>query len=97
LRQGRKVLSLIVTAGQHGDSPQFQAVLDGINVPRIGAGRPRTRPDKVRADKACSSRAIRAYLRRRGIACTIPEPSDQQQIRKNRGRRSDGLAMSAST
>jgi hypothetical protein len=35
------VQSLVVTAGQRGDSPQFQAVLDGINVPRIGAGRPR--------------------------------------------------------
>jgi hypothetical protein len=34
-----------------------------------------------------SSRANRAYLRRRGIACTIPEPADQQQHRKNRGRR----------
>jgi len=81
------VLSLVVTAGQRGDSPQFQTVLDGINVPRIGAGRPRTRPDKVRADKSYSSRANRAYLRRRGIACTIPEPADQQQHRKNRGRR----------
>jgi len=85
--QGQKVLSLVVTAGQRGDSPQFQAVLDGINVPRTGAGRPRTRPGKVRADKAYSSRANRAYLRRRGIACTIPEPADQQQHRKNRGRR----------
>jgi len=63
--QSQKVLSLVVTAGQRGDSPQFQTVLDGINVPRIGAGRPRTRPDKVRADKAYSSRANRAYLRRR--------------------------------
>jgi Transposase DDE domain len=80
------VLSLVVTAGRRGDSPQFQAVLDGINVPRMGAGRPRTRPDKVRADQADSSRANRAYLRRRGIACTIPEPADQQQHRKNRGR-----------
>ncbi len=83
--QGQKVLSLVVTAGQRGDSPQFQTVLDGINVPRIG--RPRTRPDKVRADKAYSSRTNCAYLRRRGIACTISEPADQQQHRKNRGRR----------
>jgi len=44
--QGQKVLSLIATAGQRSDSPQFRAVLDGINVPRIGAGRPRTRPDR---------------------------------------------------
>ncbi len=84
---GQKMLSLIVTAGQRGDSPQFRAVLDGINVPRIGAGRPRTRPDKVRADKAYSSRANPVYLRRCGIACTIPEPADQQHHRKNRGRR----------
>lgn len=83
--QGQKVLSVIVTAGQRGDSPQFQPVLDKISVPRIGVGRPRTRPDKVRADKAYSSRANRAYLRRRGIACTIPERSDQIRHRKNRG------------
>nr|WP_248297425.1 IS5 family transposase [Streptomyces sp. S1D4-11] len=44
--QSQKALSLVVTAGQRGDSPQFQTVLDGINVPRIGAGRPRPRPDK---------------------------------------------------
>lgn len=38
--QGQKVQSLVVTAGQRGDLPQFQAVLDGINVPCVGAGRP---------------------------------------------------------
>jgi Transposase DDE domain len=69
-------MSLLLTAGQRGDSPQFQNVLDKINVPRMGAGRPRTRPERVRADKAYSSRANRAYLRRRGIAATIPEPAD---------------------
>jgi transposase len=54
-------------------------------VPRLGAGRPRTRPDRVRADKAYSSRANRAYLRRRGIGCTIPPKADQIRHRKNRG------------
>ena len=29
------------------------------------------------ADKAYGSRANRAYLRRRGIRCTIPEKADQ--------------------
>jgi transposase len=85
--QGQKVLSLLLTAGQRGDSPQFQPVLDKISVPRMGAGRPRTRPDKVRADKAYGSRANRAYLRRRGISCTIPQKSDQIRHRKNRGSR----------
>jgi transposase len=39
----------------------------------------------VLADKAYSSRANRAYLRRRGIAATIPEPADQIRNRKRRG------------
>jgi transposase len=56
-------------------------------VPRTGPGRPRTRPDKVRADKAYGSRANRAYLRRRGIFCTIPEKADQVRNRKKQGSR----------
>ncbi len=71
--QGQKPLSLLVTAGQRGDSPQFEPVLDAIRVPRTGSGRPRSRPLRVRGDKAYSSRANRAYLRRRGIRCmSIP-------------------------
>jgi transposase len=84
--QGQKPLSVVVTAGQCGDSPQFRAVLEGIRVPRPGPGRPRIRPGRVLADKAYSSAANRAYLRRRGIACTIPEKADQVRNRKKRGR-----------
>ena len=84
--QRQKPLSIVITAGQHGDSPQFQAVLGRIRVPRPGPGRPRTRPDRVLGDKAYGSRANRAYLRRRGIRCTIPEKADQVRHRKNRGR-----------
>jgi transposase len=77
----------VVSAGQRGDAPQFAAVMAGIRVPRIGpkGGRPRTRPDRVRADKAYSSRSVRAHLRRRGIGCAIPEPNDQVRNRKRRG------------
>jgi hypothetical protein len=77
----------VTTAGQRGDSPQFQVVLGRIWVPRLGPGRPRTRPEKVRADKAYSSRASRAYLRKRGIRCTIPEKRDQVANRKKHGSR----------
>ncbi|GAA0658594.1 hypothetical protein GCM10010193_06620 [Kitasatospora atroaurantiaca] len=73
VEQGQKPLSLLVTAGQRHDSPQFRPVLESIRVPRPGSGRPRTRPATVRADRAYGSRANRAYLRRRGIRCTIPE------------------------
>lgn len=84
--QGQKPLSLVITAGQRGDSPQFQVVLGRIRVARAGCGRPRTRPDRVLADKAYGSRANRGYLRRRGIRCTIPEKIDQIRHRKNKGR-----------
>ena len=82
--QGRKPLAVVVTAGQHGDAPQFIAVMDAIRVPRP-TGRPRTRPDRVLADRAYASRAIRAWLRRHGIRATIPEPADRVRNRTRRG------------
>jgi transposase len=87
---GQRPLLIVVTAGQRGDSPQFGAVLGGIRVPRLGVGRPRTRPDRVLADKACSARANRAWLRRRKIGCTIPEKDDQVAHRRRRARRAAG-------
>ncbi|MFF7247845.1 IS5 family transposase [Embleya sp. NPDC008237] len=86
--QGRRPPALLITAGQRGDSPRFANLPDAIRIPRIGPGRPRTRPGRVRDDKAYSSRANRALLRRRGIACTIPEPADQiRNRRKHRHHR----------
>jgi len=87
VEQGQRPLSMVVTAGQRGDAPQFERVMGAIRVPRLGRGRPRTRPTKVRADKADSSRKIRGYLRRRGSGCTISEPDNQIQGRKRRGAR----------
>ncbi len=83
--QGQKPLSIVITAGQRGNSPQFAPVLAGIRVPRIGGGRPRTRPDRVLADKAYTSRANRGYLRRHGIKATIPSKSDQDAHRRAKG------------
>ena len=48
-----------------------------MRIARRGRGRPRTRPDRVLADKAYSNTAIRTSLRRRGIKATIPLKSDQ--------------------
>ncbi|WP_406052923.1 IS5 family transposase [Streptomyces virginiae] len=79
-------LAFTVTAGQAGDAPAFETVMDRIRVPRTGPGRPRTRPAVVLADRAYSSRAIRAHLRRRGIRAVIPQPSDQIGHRQRRGR-----------
>jgi transposase len=61
--------------------------MEAIRVPRIGPGRPRTRPSHVIGDKGSSSKAIRTWLRRRGIAHTIPERADQVRNRLRRGSR----------
>ena len=70
-------LSRVLTAGQRHDSIAFDTVLDRVRIARRGRGRPRTRPDRVLADKAYSNTAIRTSLRRRGIKATIPLKSDQ--------------------
>ena len=87
VEQGQKPMSIVITAGQRGDSPQFEPVLKKVRVARPGAGRPRTRPNRVRADKAYASRKNRAYLRRRGIRCTIPDKADQVRNRRKLGSR----------
>ena len=83
--QGQKPLSILLTAGQRGDSPQFIPILRGIRVPRLAGGRPRRRPDRVLADKAYTSKANREHLRRRGIRATIPSKTDQDAYRKAKG------------
>jgi transposase len=83
--QGQKPLAMLLTAGQRGDSPQFTRVLARIRVPRAGDGRPRTRPDRVLADKAYSAKANREHLRRRGIDACIPVKADQAANRRKKG------------
>ncbi|MFJ1590926.1 transposase [Kitasatospora albolonga] len=65
VEQSQKPMAIVVTAGQRGDSPQFEPALAEVRVPRVGPGRPRVRPNRVRADKAYASRKHRTYLRRR--------------------------------
>ncbi len=78
-------LVIAVTPGQAGDSTILQPLLAHLAVDRLGPGRPTTRPEAVIGDKACSSRAMRADLRPRGIRAVIPQPSDQIAHRKRRG------------
>jgi transposase len=78
-------LAFVITPGQAADSPRFRQVLAKVRV-RGRRGRPRTRPDAVAADKAYSSRANRAHLRKRGIKAVIPEKADQAANRRKRGR-----------
>jgi transposase len=80
-------LGWVLTGGNVNDTTMMTTVLDHIRVPRAGAGRPRSRPDRVLADKGYPSKANRAWLRQRGIAATIPERDDQVfHRRKKPGR-----------
>ena len=78
-------LARVTTAGQRHDSLAFKPLMDRLRIARLGPGRPRTRPDRLLADKAYSNRQIRSHLRRRGIKATIPEKSDQQAARTAKG------------
>ena len=77
----------MTSGGQRHDSLAFVPLMDRLKVARRGPGRPRTRPGRVLGDKAYSSGAIRAHLRRRGIKAVIPEPADQVRNRLRRGSR----------
>lgn len=77
----------MVTGGDTNDCTRFTTVMEAIRVPRLGPGRPPTRPDQVIGGKGYSSKAIRAWLRRKGIAHTIPERADQVRNRTRRGSR----------
>lgn len=77
----------MLTGGNINDCVQLPAVLEAIHVPRLGAGRPRTRPAHLIADKGYSTNKVRAYLRRRGIGHTIPERADHLAARARRGHR----------
>jgi len=86
--QGRGPLTVVVTVGHRGDSPQFTVVLDRIQVRRLDngrlePGRARTRPQRV---LAYSSAAKRACLRRRSQQ-PIPTKTDKALNRRHRGSR----------
>lgn len=91
-------LSVIITladAGAYATAVAPERGREALHlIPRLGPGGPRTRPDRVRADKAYASWKNRADLRRRGIRCTIPDKADQVRNCKKRGFRAGGRRSS---
>jgi transposase len=79
-------LSVVVTAANVNDTTMFQAVLADVALVRTPAGRRRTRPAKVHADKGYDSRANRAWLRRRGIKSRIARRGIESSTRLGRHR-----------
>jgi IS5 family transposase len=77
---------VVVTAANVNDTTLFQAVVEDIPPVRTPAGRRRTRPAKVHADKGYDSRANRAYLRGRGIKGRIARREVESSTRLGRHR-----------
>lgn len=71
-----RALAFLLTPGRAADTSMLIDTLSEIRVPGR-TGRPRSRPDRVLADKGYPSKANRAWLREHGIATTIPERDDQ--------------------
>jgi IS5 family transposase len=69
-------------------------VLADVALVRTPAGRRRTRPAKVHADKGYDSRANRAWLRRRGIKSRIARRGIESSTRLGRHRWRVGRSLS---
>jgi transposase len=69
----------ILSPGERHDTVFFEPLMEGGAVNRPGPGRPKQRPERVVGDKGYSSKDNRAYLRRRGIAYTIPRQANEQR------------------
>jgi hypothetical protein len=77
-------LTAVVTAAN--DTVIFQALVEDIPPIRTPAGRRRTRPAKVHADKSYDSRTNRVYLERRGIKARIARRGIESSTRLGRHR-----------
>jgi transposase len=71
----------LLTPGQESDIDQAEKLME-IGAIRRRSGQTRLRPDRLVADKGYTSAALRAYLHRYHIHCTIARRSNKQPYRK---------------
>lgn len=74
--QRGNLLTFVLTPGQVNEAPLFPTLLTTGAI-RQRCGRPKCLPKRVIGDKSYSSRAIRLFLRRRGVRVTIPRRSTE--------------------
>jgi transposase len=79
-------LTVRLTAANRPDGSVLEELIDGIKPIKRPRGRPRTRPDKLHADKAYDSPRYRLALRRRGIKCRIARKGIESSTRLGRHR-----------
>jgi transposase len=84
-RRGLPLTVLISAANVH-DSRLMLPLLDSLAPVRGARGRPRTRPEKLHADKAYDQPALRAEIARRGIKVRIARKGIESSQRLGRHR-----------
>ena len=77
-------VTVLLSPGQAGDNPRLLPLLKAYT-PARPAPRGHRHRFRLLADKAYSHPSTRTELRKRKIAHTIPERSDQKQRRKDKG------------
>lgn len=77
-------LGAVLTSGNRHDAPNLPDLLDSLIIPTANGYR--SRPQEVVADKACTGKPVRKYLRSRGIKALIPE----KKLPEGRKRRQKG-------
>lgn len=73
-----RLLTFVLTPGQQHDITMAETLLEQGAVFRKSTGRTRRYPKRLAADKGYSSRKFRAYLRKHGIAITIPHKQNDR-------------------
>jgi transposase len=63
-----------------------EATLAAIAVPRKGRGRPRSRPERVIADRGYDSDPLRKRLKKRGIELVCPHRKNRRKPQTQDGR-----------
>ena len=72
-------MAFVLTPGRRHEAGVFEELMRQGAVKRRGAGRPRSRPERVCGDKGYGSGKILASLRRRGIRLTIPRKRNEKR------------------
>jgi len=82
-----------IPLGVHLDSASpsevklVEKTIDTIAVPRSGPGRPRTKPQRLIADRGYDSDPLRQRLRRRGIELICPYRKNNKERKYEDGRK----------
>lgn len=70
---------MLLTVGERHDAVMMKPLMEQGAIKGIGRGRPRSRPQRLVADKGYTGRDNREYLRGRGIRVTIARRCNERR------------------